>query len=228
MSEVPVYGFEDEPKRVFSLWKHAGIAIPKGIHITENTTSLHNEFLAHRIGLIPVYCERSITSEFNEDICDRVFYPSMDLNEIRKLEGILATLPLDSPEREDVESKLLTLREMPLFHIEITNNKTTRTELDNGKFYSKLGRTEARKIKTSSNNIISVTSDMFHTRDGSELDYIKYDPTIYANFDGRKEYPVLVTIKPGIGDDEGQTLKANVRPNPGIARYHSNIVLLEQ
>ena len=29
-----------------------------------------------------------------------------------------------------------------------------------------------------------------------------------------------MTLKPGI-DGEGQALKAVVRPNPGIARYHS-------
>lgn len=221
LSEVPVYGFEDEPKHVFGSWKNAGIAVPKGIHITENTTSLHNEFLAHRIGLIPVYCNRPITSEFNEEIFDRVFYPTMNVNEIRRLESKLATLPLDSAEREEVELELTRQREMPLFKIDITNNKKTRGDLESGAFFSNLGRKEKRKISTSSNNIVSVTSDMFHTRDGDELNYIKYDPTIYANFDGRTEYPVLVTLKPGIGDEEGQSLKANVRPNPGIARYHS-------
>lgn len=227
LSEIPTYGFEDEPKKVFSLWKHNSIPIPKGIKITENTSSLHNEFLSHRIGLIPIYCRKPIFSEFNKDICDRVFSPSLNLENIRKLEDRLMAIPHDSDEREIVEEMLRDEREMPLFKLDITNNNSTRKALKNGKYFESLGR--KKKVKVSSNNILSVTSDMFHTEKGDELDYIKYDPVIYENFtvkgdDGsevpREEYAIIVTLKPGI-DNDGQTLKAEVRPNPGIARYHS-------
>ena len=226
LSEIPIYGFEDEPKKVFSLWKHNGIHIPKGIKIIENTSSLHNEFLSHRIGLIPIYCNKPIFSEFNKEICDRVFTPALNLDNIRKLEDRLMAIP-DSDERKIVEDLLRDEREMPLFKLDITNNNATRKALKNGKYFESMGR--KKKVLVPRNNILSVTSDMFHTKKGDELDYIKYDPMIYENFttkgaDGsevpREEYAIIVTLKPGI-DDDGQTLKAEVRPNPGIARYHS-------
>lgn len=223
LSEIPVYGFEDEPKRVFSTWRHNGIPIPRGIHITENTSSLHNEFISHRIGLIPIYCARPIVSEFNRDICDRVFKPSTDESRIRELEGRLMGLSADSDERTVIEEMLQDERELPEFTLDITNDTSTRKALKNGDYYKTLGR--ERRVDISSNNIVRVTSDMFHTNSGDELNYIKYDPKIFEEFKddkgkGLEEYAVIVTLKPGI-DGEGQALKANVRPNPGIARYHS-------
>ena len=223
LSEIPVYGFEDEPKHVFSTWRHNSIPIPRGINIVENTSSLHNEFISHRIGLIPIYCARPIVSEFNKDICDRVFKPSTDESRIRELEGKLMGLSADSEERMVIEELLQNEREMPEFTLDITNDNTTRQALKNGDYYKTFGRD--CKVDISSNNIVRVTSDMFHTKLGDELDYIKYDPRIFEEFkddkgEGLQEYAVIVTLKPGV-DGDGQSLKAVVRPNPGIARYHS-------
>lgn len=224
LSEIPMYGFEDEPKKVFSHLKNNGLPIPRGIHISENTTSLHNEFLAHRIGLLPVYTRRPISSEFNTDILDRVYTPSTDLDKIKKLEDRLMSLPMDSSDREVVLELLQEEREMPLFTLDITNNSKTRSELKNGKYFKNLGR--EKRVDVPNNDIVRVTSDMFHTKNGDEMDYIKYDPCIYEAFknskgEGREEYAVIVTLKPGIEADEGQTLKVDVSPSIGIGRNHS-------
>jgi len=219
LSEIPVYGFEDEPKRVFASLRHNGIPIPKGIHIVENTTSLHNEFLSHRIGLIPIYSRRPITSSFHPGLFGRVFTTSCDQEKIKKLEDDLMKLPSDSDERTIVEEMLVSERDMPLFKLEIKNDTKTRNGLKSGKYFKDLG--DEKKIEISSKNVVSVTSDMFYLSDKKQNEYIKYDPKIYEEFSGRREYSLLVSLKPGLDDDEGQSLKVDVRPNPGIGRYHS-------
>ena len=219
LSEIPVYGFEDEPKRVFSSLRHNGISIPKGIHIVENTTSLHNEFISHRIGLIPIYSKRQISSSFHPGLLGRVFTTSCNQERISKLEDDLMKLPSDSEERTIIEEMLVSERDMPLFKLDIKNDTKTRKALKSGSYFKELG--DEKKIDISTKNVVSVTSDMFHLDDHKQNEYIKYDPKIFEEFDGRREYSLLVTLKPGVDDDEGQSLKVDVRPNPGIARYHS-------
>lgn len=70
LSEIPVYSFDDT-------WHDN--PEERSIHILKNTSGIHNEFLSHRISLIPVCMHDSdliepIVTRFNTDTQEREFY----------------------------------------------------------------------------------------------------------------------------------------------------------
>ena len=70
LSEIPCIAFEDDPDKVFSFLSTINLEIPKSIKIKKNTSSLDNEYLSHRISLIPLY--------FNFPIIRYHFHPSFE------------------------------------------------------------------------------------------------------------------------------------------------------
>ena len=71
LSEVPTIAFDDMPNKHFAfLNKH----LDKSIKIISNQSPLHNEFLAHRISMIPLNLHNhKIVSRFSPEVNDRVF-----------------------------------------------------------------------------------------------------------------------------------------------------------
>ena len=84
LSEIPTYGFEDESDKTFSHYLDIGLKLPESVKVLENTSSLHNEFLSHRVGLIPVCSTRPVTTSFNETLMQRIFHPYVDNDKVKE------------------------------------------------------------------------------------------------------------------------------------------------
>lgn len=65
LTDIPVIGFRGE--EVTS----SDITIPPSIQVLQNNTPLHNEFMLHRFGLIPIHLKENDVDDFNEE--DYVF-----------------------------------------------------------------------------------------------------------------------------------------------------------
>ena len=55
LSEIPTYAFDNDPAKTFSfLYQHDKDRLDKSIMICKNSSSIHNEFISHRVSLIPL------------------------------------------------------------------------------------------------------------------------------------------------------------------------------
>ena len=78
LSEIPCIAFENEPENVFSFLNDINVPIPKSIHIIKNTSSLDNEYLSHRISLIPLRFNYQIKSYFDNTLNSRRYFIDND------------------------------------------------------------------------------------------------------------------------------------------------------
>ena len=71
LSEVPTISFDDMPNKHFDFMNKK---YDKSIKIVNNQSPLHNEFLAHRISLIPLHLNNhKIESRFSPEVNERIF-----------------------------------------------------------------------------------------------------------------------------------------------------------
>ena len=227
LSEIPTYGFEDESDKTFSHYLDIGLKLPESVKVLENTSSLHNEFLSHRVGLIPVCSTRPVTTSFNETLMRRIFHPYVDNDKVKELQESIKHLDESTKEGHDeilsTQKQLNRYLETPLFNLSIKNTSVNRNKIKDGSLFNVWGRdVEPKKIRD--DNSIDVTSDMFIIQDETlnAHDYILPDPTILKEFN-EKSYPILIRLKPtsDISDVEGQSVKITARPTVGIAKWHS-------
>ena len=227
LSEIPTYGFEDEADKTFHHLLDIGLSLPESVKVLKNTSPLHNEFLSHRVGLIPVHSTRKVTSEFNETLMQRLYFPYVDTEEIKKLESQIEKLDETT---EDGKNKILEIRKKidfilrpPLFKLNVTNNKKTRKRLEDGTYFQGHGR-DVEKFSIRKDEALDITSDMFVVEnvDVDEHDYILPDPTILEKF-GEKSYPLIIRLKSTSdeSDTDGQSVNIMARPTVGIAKLHS-------
>ena len=77
ISEIPTVSFEDDSKKHFGFLEPLDKA-PKQILIRKNRSNLHNEFIAHRLSLLPIHFQENnqiqIVSKFEESIGKRIYY----------------------------------------------------------------------------------------------------------------------------------------------------------
>ena len=209
LSEIPIYGLEDEPEKTFSHYLDAGLELPPAIKILENTSSLHNEFLSHRVGLIPIYCTRPVETYFDETLMMRIYKPFVNTVKIKELEDKLIEIDelTNTEEFNSIKNERDFVLSPPEFVLHVKNTKKTRDEIENKREDDK----------------IDVTADMFKilNKDIDTSHYIRPDPVIHHEFK-EKSYPLIIRLKPNSetgADGQGVYIKAT--PTVGIARHHS-------
>ena len=227
LSEIPTYGFEDEPDKTFHHYLDIGLPLPPSVKVLENTSGIHNEFLGHRVGLIPVCSTRPVTTQFNETLLQRIYHPYVDSEIVKNLETEIKNTDDASSEGRD---KINTLRSQlnrelntPEFVLHVKNTKIIRSKLRDGSYFNVYGRgVEPKTIRD--DDAIDVTSDMFIIKDDvlNEHNHILPDPVILENF-GEMSYPLIIRLKPtsDISDTEGQSVHITAKPTVGIAKWHS-------
>ena len=84
LSEIPTIAFDDMPNKHFDFMNKK---YDKSIKIISNQSPLHNEFLSHRVSLIPLNINNhKIESRFSPEVNERIFTIKYNKSWVNKID----------------------------------------------------------------------------------------------------------------------------------------------
>jgi len=200
LSEIPIIGFNDN----WNNEKHL-----RNIVIEKNNTAVHNEFLAHRLSMIPicqfqsVHLKNMVTSHYDEKEKIRTFSMDPELAELRFKLNISTS-----------EEDKLNLNDKLNKRIDEITELISGLETDNKVF---IDGKETIEFLESQKDKYKITTDLIKVYKGEEL---LQSNDIFLKDSFTDDYPLIYYFTKM--DNEEQEIDLEMKPTLNIGRYNSS------